>query len=316
MSPENQGPKTSGSGSAPELGGRTRKARIRLNSAKVAQLEDTGDNLVDLREKSRFAQWRQDHQKNSPDLEPEAEELPATPISLKARRKGRLSWLRYLCLSLSLLLATALFLGIVFYSPLLETRTIKVQGASLLDAARVQEQLRQLEGVPMTQITDSEVADLIGNRNVLYGVTLQANPPHELVVQLHERVPVAVIKHEGAFVLVDHEGIQLGTAPSVEAAGVPLVSGGLDILGSDAFLTITKVLSSLPTSLLSHVAEAKADSASTITLDMQDGTKVVWGTPEDSELKVKVLVKLMKSVGAEGTVETYDVSSPLVPTVK
>ena len=35
-----------------------KKPRIRLNSAKVSQLPETGDNLVDISENSRFAQWR------------------------------------------------------------------------------------------------------------------------------------------------------------------------------------------------------------------------------------------------------------------
>lgn len=306
----------------PESGGlsfqepaKKRKPRIRLNSAKVAQFEETSDNLVDLTENSKFAQWRQTHQKSASGSETVAESQP-TPISLNVRRQRRWGWKQWLYASLALLASVALFIGVVFFSPLLATRTIKVEGASLLDEATVQQQLRQLEGVPMTQITESEVADLIGNQNVLYGVTLQANPPHELVVQLRERVPVAVIEHEGTYVLVDNEGIQLGTAPSIEAAGVPLMSGGMDILGSDAFTNITKVLAALPISILSQVAEAKADSASTITLEMMDGTKVVWGTPDDSELKSKVLVQLMASVGADGAVKTYDVSSPLVPTVK
>lgn len=295
--------------------GKNRKPRIRLNSPKVVQLEDAGDNLVDLTENSRFAQWRQTHEKSTAEALTDFGEEPA-PIPFKARRKKQKSCRSWLYASLALVLAVALFVGVVFFSPLLATRTIKVEGASLLDETTVQQQLRQLEGVPMTQITESEVADLIGNQNVLYGVTLQANPPHELIVQLRERVPVAVVEHEGSFVLVDNEGVQLGTAPSAEAAGVPLVGGGLDILGSDVFTTITKVLASLPTSILSQVSEAKADSASTITLHMRDGTKVVWGTPEDSELKAKVLVQLMTSVGSEGGAETYDVSSPLVPTVK
>lgn len=298
-------------------GGKGSKPRIRLNSTKVEQLKDTSDNLVALSEDSRFAQWRQTHaQELSPPVQEGADGTQPAPISLKARRKKPRSWKRWLYTLVAALLTVGLFIGIVFFSPLLATHTIRVEGASLLDEATLQQQLRQLEGIPMTQITESEVADLIGNENVLYGVTLQANPPHELVVQLRERVPVAVVEHEGKFVLVDNEGVQLGTAPSIEAAGVPLVSGGLDILGSGAFRTVTAVLATLPTSILSQVSEAKADSASTITLEMTDGTKVVWGTPEESELKAKVLVQLMASVGTEVTVETYDVSSPLVPTVK
>lgn len=293
-----------------------KKPRIRLNSAKVSQLPETGDNLVDISENSRFAQWRRAQEEERQSGQSQPQSLPSVPVQLRSKRRAAGSWKKWAYGAGALVLATLIFVGVVFFSPLLATRTITVEGASLLDEATVQQQLSQLQGVPMTRISESEVASLIGNENVLYGVTLQANPPHELVVQLHERVPVAVVENGGSFVLVDNEGVQLGTAASVEDAGLPLVAGGLDILGSAAFSTVTGVLAALPTSILSQVSEAKADSASTITLEMVDGTQVVWGTPEDSDLKAKVLVQLMDSVGSQQAVETYDVSSPLVPTVK
>ncbi|MDY6051418.1 MAG: cell division protein FtsQ/DivIB [Rothia sp. (in: high G+C Gram-positive bacteria)] len=287
-----------------------------MNSPKVSQLPDAGDSLVDISENSRFAQWRRAQEEDKRQGQEEAQSLPSAPVPLRPSHRAVGGWKKWVYGFGALVLAAAVFVGLVFFSPLLATRTITVQGASLLDEEAVQQQLGQLEGVPMTRISESEVASLIGHEQVLYGVSLQAHPPHELVVQLHERVPVAVVQNEGSFVLVDDEGVQLGTAASVEDAGVPLVAGGLDILGSAAFNTVTGVLAALPGSILSQVSEAKADSASTITLEMVDGTRVVWGTPEESDLKAKVLVQLMDSVGSEQAVETYDVSSPLVPTVK
>lgn len=304
-------------------GQKGRQPRIRLNSSKVSQLAESDDQLVDIAESSRFSQWRKSHRvSRTEEVEkPGTLEVasPVRPLEKAGPARGLKAlptWKKW-AYGLGAFLGTVLlFVGLVFFSPLLAARTITVEGASLLDEMTVHNQLRVLEGTPMTRITETQVAELIGNENVLYGVTLEARPPHDLVVRLHERVPVAVVEHEGIYVLVDNEGVQLGRAASVEDAGVPLVAGGLDILSSDEFRTVTGVLAALPTSNLAQVSEAKADSASTITLEMLDGTQVVWGTPEDSELKAKVLVQLMESVGSETVVETYDVSSPLVPTVK
>lgn len=303
---------------------RGRKPNVRLNSAKVSQLPESTDNLVDISNSSRFAQWREAQKQAKAQRQDAATsqradaggQSPAAPTPLRPRTRAGWNWKKWASLTGALFLAALVFVGVVFFSPLLATRTITVQGASLLDASTVEEQLSPLEGTPMTRITEADVSSLIGNENVLYGVTLEANPPHELVVKLHERVPVAVVEDGGVYVLVDNEGLQLGEAKSVEEAGVPLVAGGLDIVGTPAFETVTGVLAALPTSILSQVSEAKADSASTITLEMADGTQVVWGTPQDSELKAKVLVQLMESVGSEVSVTTYDVSSPLVPTVQ
>lgn len=289
--------------------------RIRLNSSKVSQFPESSDNLVDISENSRFALWRQ-RQASQWGSEPTVEAVPA-PVALGTRRRQRRrSWKRWAYGLGAGLLAALIFVGLVFYSPLLATRTVTVQGASLLDQEAAEQQLAQLEGIPLSRITEGEVARLLGHENLLYGVSLQARPPHELVVLVHERVPLAVVEHEGSYILVDDEGVQLGTAASVEEAGVPLVNGGLEVLGAPVFSTVTGVLAALPTSILSQVQEAKADSASTIVLEMTDGTEVVWGTPEDSELKAKVLVQLREAMGGAGAVATYDVSSPLVPTVK
>lgn len=292
--------------------------QIRLNSSKVSQLEDLEDSLVDMPENSRFSQWRrqsarlrqekaQQKPEHQGELERDGEDRPSS---------GRPRWRIWVYSLLALLVSAALFVGLVFFSPLLATQNIRVQGASLLDAQEVKSRLSSLEGVPMTRISQEQVASLIGQESLLYGVSLQAQPPHDLLVILHERVPVALIQEGDSFLLVDNEGVTLGKLGSRDEAKLPLLEGGPELLEQPAFATVTQVLASLPTSVLSDLDKAQADSASTITLTMTDGTMVVWGTPEESDLKAKVLLQLMDSVGSEVKVETYDVSSPLIPTVK
>ncbi|WP_421084549.1 cell division protein FtsQ/DivIB [Rothia nasimurium] len=296
---------------------RGKKPRIRLNSSKVSQLDSQVDNLVDIRANSRFAQWQQAQaaaEATKKDSQTEDGGGAGAPIPLRPRRA--ISWKKIGYAGLGTFLLVALFVVVVFFSPLLATRTITVQGANLLDQTSLEQELRQLEGVPLTRITEAEVAQIIGNEELLYGISLEVNPPHDLVVKLHERVPVAVVEEDGKFILVDNEGAILGQTASPEAAGVPLVAGGLEIVETTAFSTVTGVLAHLPGSILGQVAKAEADSASSIALIMADGTRVIWGTPDQSDLKAKVLVQLMESVGSQQAVETYDVSSPLVPTVK
>ncbi len=292
--------------------------QIRLNSSKVSQLEDLEDSLVDMPENSRFSQWR----RQSARLRQEkAQQEPEHQGELEGAGEGQPSsgrprWRIWAYSLLALLLSAVLFVGLVFFSPLLATQNIRVQGASLLDTQEVKSRLSSLEGVPMTRISQEQVASLIGQESLLYGVSLQAQPPHDLLVILHERVPVALIQEEDSFLLVDNEGVTLGKLGSRDEAKLPLLEGGPELLEQPAFATVTQVLASLPTSVLSDLDKAQADSASTITLTMTDGTMVVWGTPEESDLKAKVLLQLMDSVGSEVKVETYDVSSPLIPTVK
>ncbi|MFC2311342.1 MAG: cell division protein FtsQ/DivIB, partial [Rothia dentocariosa] len=96
---------------------------------------------------------------------------------------------------------------------------------------------------------------------------------------------------------------------------------------SAAFRTVANVLSALPSSILTQVKEARASSTSNINLTLKDGVVVQWGTAEESDLKAKVLTKLMEAVRedqsktaqqgqAANKVNTYDVSSPRVPVTR
>ncbi|MDO4916370.1 MAG: cell division protein FtsQ/DivIB [Rothia sp. (in: high G+C Gram-positive bacteria)] len=287
---------------------------VRVNSSKVTPL--TQENLNQVEPKSKFAEWRQRRQSEKESAENNVtsirtSSIPADAKARKPRRLKRLLW------TLGSLLALALlFIGVVFYSPLLATRTITVEGAHLLSQSTVVDQLAPLEGKPLTRISDQDVQNLLGNSTVLRKVSVEARPPHELLVTLHERVPVAVVEDNNKFMMVDADGVKLGDVDSVQDAGVPLIKGGLDVVQTPEFKTVTAVLAALPKDLLSQVQEASADSTSTISLKMTDDTQVVWGTAEDSELKAKVLTQLRSSLGEKGAVQTYDVSSPLVPTTK
>lgn len=216
----------------------------------------------------------------------------------------------------ALVIAAILFLGIVFYSPLLATQTITVQGANLSDQSTVQKSLEPLKGKPLTRITDHEVQDLIGNDVVVEGVSIEARPPHELEVTVHERVPVATVKSGDQYILVDKNGVAVGSKKSVDEAGVPLLEGGPDAVKSDSFTSAVAALQTLPQSLLSQLNKVEADSPSNIRLDMKDGSQVIWGTSDDSEFKAQVLNSLVKALKDQGGASVYDVSSPDHPVTK
>lgn len=226
------------------------------------------------------------------------------------------------------MLAVLLYIGLVFYSPLLSVQTIRVEGASLLDSVQVEQKLEPLKGTPLTRVDDRKVRELIDQEHVLRGVQIEAHPPHELVVTLKERTPVAVIHQDGKYVVVDNEGIKLREVENADGINVPLVDIGQESpQDSAAFRTVANVLSALPSSILTQVKEARASSTSNINLTLKDGVVVQWGTAEESDLKAKVLTKLMEAVRedqsksaqqgqAANKVNTYDVSSPRVPVTR
>ena len=290
------------------------RPEIRVNSEKVRELSaESMDHAVP---QSKFSQWRAERRQSMEDARRQPARAVEEPQVQSSSRRLGARWKRWLYTLLSLLALAAIFVGVVFFSPLLAVRTITVEGTSLLDKSDVSQKLEPLQGVPLTRVTDDRVHELIGDSAVLRGVTVEARPPHDLLVKVQERVPVAVVKDGDQQMLVDAEGTKLRAVSSADQAGVPEVTGNGKVLGSPELKTISQVLQAMPADLLSNVQKAKADSPSTISLTMKDGSTVVWGTAEDSELKAKVLAQLRNALGDKGTVSTYDVSSPMVPTTK
>lgn len=215
-----------------------------------------------------------------------------------------------------LVLVAALFLGVVFFSPLLAVRTITVEGTRLTDRSAIEKSLRDLDGVPLTRVSEQEVQERIGKDARIRSVSVEARPPHELVVQVKERVPVATVKDGDQYLLVDRDGVRVGSAHSQADAGVPLIDGGTAALDSAGFSSAVQVLETVPQSLLAQMDHADADSAADISLHLENGITVKWGTSKDSEYKAQVLQSLVKALGEQAQYSTIDVSSPDHPVTK
>ena len=296
--------------------GRWRREREKERQTEIAREQEIRE------EQGRIAQLR-----NDPGLDGLLAEDQSKSQTSKRRRP--LTRLRKILYGVgAFMLAVLLYIGLVFYSPLLSVQTIRVEGASLLDSVQVEQKLEPLKGTPLTCINDQKVRELIDQEHVLRGVQIEAHPPHELVVNLKERTPVAVIHQDGKYMVVDSEGIKLREVENADGINVPLVDVGQEApQDSAAFRTVANVLSALPSSILTQVKEARASSTSNINLTLKDGVVVQWGTAEESDLKAKVLTKLMEAVHedqsktaqqgqATNKVNTYDVSSPRVPVTR
>lgn len=203
------------------------------------------------------------------------------------------------------------------YSPVLAVRTVTVSGTKLLKPAQVQAALKPLLGTPLPQVSDEDVNALLKPLVQIKSVTTQAHPPSVLVVQVHERVPVALVKRGQEYLLVDVDGVRLGATADPGTVKLPVIDGGAGTIGKDLFQATAAVLGALPANVLAKLSNASAKSVDAVELKLVDGQTIIWGNAGEKELKARVLEALLKvPADPANPVNIYDVSVPRHPVTR
>jgi cell division protein FtsQ len=229
----------------------------------------------------------------------------------KRRRRNILAALCTALVVVAALLAAAIF------SPLLAVGTVSVSGTRLVTADQVKAALDPLKGRPLPQISDEEVARLLEPLVQVKSVSTQARPPSELVVEVRERVPVALVKQGEQYQLVDVDGVVLATTSDTASVALPVIDGGAGTIGKELFQATAAVLGALPLDILARLSNASAQSVDAVELKLVDGQTIVWGNAGEKELKAKVLEALLKvPADPKNPVRVYDVSAPRHPVTR
>lgn len=220
------------------------------------------------------------------------------------QRRRRIMWIGAAASVLLLVLTTLA----AAYSPLFGVERIHVVGTSLLDEAAVESALAGQLGTPLPLVDESAVKAALIAFPLVQSYTLEARPPHELVVRIVERLPIGLVKTSAGYTLVDAAGVALSTTET-PAPGRPLltIGGGMT---SSAFDAVGQVMRTLPATIRDQVTAIAASTPDDVTLTLGGtNTQIIWGSPDDSAQKALVLEKMMQSRPPD-SVSAYDVSSP------
>lgn len=208
-------------------------------------------------------------------------------------------------------------LAAAVFSPLLAVGTITVTGTRLLTPEQVQGALEPLKGKPLPQISEDEVNGLLAPLVQIKSVTTEARPPSELVIEVRERAPVALVKQGEQYQLVDVDGVQLAATAEPSSVSLPVIDGGAGTIGKELFQATAAVLGALPPDILAKLSNASAQSVDAVELKLVDGQTIVWGNASERELKAKVLEALLKvPADPKNPVKVYDVSVPRHPVTR
>lgn len=247
---------------------------------------------------------------------PAAEEKPASVSTAMADRLAERSamqrhraWRRVVAWVLALVVLAGLGVA-AFWSPVLalEPEDVVVSGeGETVDPDAVRDVVEAAAGTPLPRLDTVAMREQILDLHGVKDVSLTRAWPHGLRVALTARVPVAAVPDGGEYVVLDSEGVRLGTR-SAAPAGLAEVAVPLD--DALALQAALHVLAALPPGLEAAVEQVSARTQDAVETVLDDGTTVRWGSSSEMALKIEAMRTVRK---LDDTATTIDVSSPELP---
>lgn len=231
-----------------------------------------------------------------------AERREASRFTVALRRRRLSFWLGFT--GFVLVVSFALFFA---YGPVFTVRSVEVNGVSDEQSAQIVASLESQQGRPLALVDEAEIEAALAQFPFIASFDVQVHPPESLVINLVPRIAVGYLEDDaGTFQLVDGAGVVLSTGdvPPLGYASLGQIS-----LNSEEFTAAASVVLSLPAELREQITRVSANTANDVMFYLgDDNTRVMWGSADDSALKLIVLDALMNAQPSPGRI--YDVSSP------
>jgi cell division protein FtsQ len=238
--------------------------------------------------------------------------LPSAQARFDARaaRVRRRPWLFLGAFTVVLgLLAGGVWL--VEFSPVLVTRTVRVEGVPQGDVAGIVRQAAVPMGTPLVKVDTATISRRVIQSVALAKVTVSRSYPNTVLILATRRVPVLAVKNpQGQVQVVDSQGVAYATVGSAPK-GVPLVDTVEDPSSLESLRAAMTVLQALSPQQRSQVSNVTVKGPNMVTFKLGSVT-VLWGGASEPELKVQVMTALMR----QKDVRTIDVSAPRTPVVR
>ena len=217
-----------------------------------------------------------------------------------------LAWRRLLVVVLLLLLAGG---GVyaVYFSSLLAVEGAEVRGLESLTVSDITRAAEVPVGEPLATVDLAAIERKVSSLGEVRSVDVSRQWPHDLLIEVEEREPVAVVRLGDQLRNLDSDGVIFGDRKR-QPGNLPMVETATDT-DSDALREAAAVAGALEPAFLATVDHLEVATVDQITLVLRDGRIVKWGSAEQSEEKAEVLSALLSRQA-----EVYDVSVPGSPT--
>ncbi|QCW51169.1 FtsQ-type POTRA domain-containing protein [Nocardioides dongxiaopingii] len=202
----------------------------------------------------------------------------------------------------------------VYFSTALSVQGVDVVGEETIATKDVLAAADVPTGGPLATADLVAIERRVASIAVVRSVEVTRKWPHDVLITIQEREPVAIVKRGDLLRAVDVEGVLFGSYQRAPA-DLPRIETGADAdvdlaADPDALREAVTVVAALPdevADLLDHVELSGIDQ---VDLVLGDGRLVRWGNADASTEKAEIVVPLLQQDG-----QVFDVSVPGQPTV-
>ena len=220
------------------------------------------------------------------------------------RRRHRRAWLT----GGGVFVAIVLMVTGIVMSPLLTLTEIVVKGRDSVPEKIIIGAVSDQIGQPLVALDFDAIRDRLGSVPRIQSFTTEIQPPHTLVIRVVERQAIGFMALESQLVVVDAAGVVIETVTE-KPAGIPELLG--ESTTDIAFSAMAETLASLPGSVRAKVASISAPTRDSVRFTLRwVGHEIVWGSPDDSALKVLVMERALRVADRSNGIFEIDVSAP------
>lgn len=226
-----------------------------------------------------------------------------------ARRQWRRRWLAWRSALVVVLVLALAGTGVyaVWFSSWLDVERVDVSGTTTIDADDIRDRAGIGAGTPLARVDLQRAEQRIRALAIVKDADVSRQWPDTILIEIQERVPIAVVEIAGRLRALDAEGKVFGDYKRAPPE-LPRVETEIGIT-AEALQEAALVIAALPEALTSIVDYLQVTTVDEIELFLDDGRQVVWGSSADSATKARVLQDLLKTPA-----QVYDVSVPTNPT--
>lgn len=233
---------------------------------------------------------------------------------LEERRRYRVKfWIITVLVAVLVVAAAAGLVYLLYFSKVTALSAKKVTfsgGQDVVKQSAVEQAVNPYVGMPLLKVDTAAIAQSLETEPWVSKAEVSRKWPRGLKITFTLRKPVAILQTDNT-PLLDGSGQILyyrkQAAGGLPTVTVPFKGQQADKVCLDAALGVWKVL---PADLQKKIKLVKADTADTVTLELSDHKKVMWGENADNDLKLKVLKVMLPKGGKE-----FDISDPVHPSV-